>query len=43
MLDTATRRAGTKATVVSSCEQNGFIYIVTDTCGEQRLQDIKPI
>lgn len=43
MLNTATRRAGIKATVVSAYEQNGFVYIVTDICGIQRLQDIKQV
>jgi len=36
----ATRRAGLSATVTRTYEQNGFVYVDTDTCGVQRLQDI---
>jgi len=36
----ATRKAGLSATVTNTYEQNSFVYVVTDTMGTQRLQDI---
>lgn len=36
----ATRKEGLSAVVVDTYEQNGFVYVRTDTMGTQRLQDI---
>ncbi len=36
----ATRKAGVEAFVLRAYEQNGFVYLETDSCGVQRLQDV---
>lgn len=41
MLQFATMRGTAK--VKETYEQNGFVYVVTDKCGTQRLQDVKVV
>lgn len=41
MLQFATMRGIAK--VKETYKQNGFVYIVTDKCGTQRLQDVKVV
>ena len=36
----ATRKAGVEAFVLRAYEQNDFVYVETDSCGVQRLQDV---
>jgi hypothetical protein len=36
----ATRKEGVPAFVLRTYEQNGFVYVETDCCGVQRLQDV---
>jgi hypothetical protein len=43
MLSTATRKEGLTARVDDRYKMNGFVYVVTDSCGTQRVQDVEVI